>query len=830
MNRRTFLRISMLTVASSAIGQTTSTPESVRRVLVLSRFEEDLKARLARRELQRGLQALFPAVEISLVQERPRTQAGILQITLDIRKSGWSGHEDYRISLEPDGVLLAAATSQALLYAVFDLIEQQGTVFGIDGETIPIDRPHTFTLPHRNQPWSASPEFAVRGLLPWPDFWNCISVYNQEDFQSYFANMLRMRLNMFGMHVYTQNDPLAESYLSFDFAGAGHRAALEDTTATSWGYLPQRTSTFKMGAAQYFDRETFGADATRLAADNWEIADRTRDLLRDALSYASDLGIRTGIGFEPYVNPAEIVRALPPEAKSHPGGFVESRTGKALLERRLANLLERYPKVDYVWLWEDETTNWNSRDKNIPLSTTPFMQAYDFLRRNAPDKRLVLAGWGGIVRNFESLHQRLPGDITFAALNDTIGWDPVNEAFGKLEKRERWVVPWLEDDPAMWFPQFRASHIEQDLHRARSFGCQGAFGIHWRHRIVDPTASYFSRAMWNQKLTPSDHYRSFSAAQASGDRVEKLTRLLNESDEKRAIVSTYLGGQSEKGFANKIELTPDYADGFNYDMDQPALPDLTSQRRVDEQFQSLVRSTTSATEKERIQYFAEFIHLMLPYLEAYQSAQKLNIVLKDATKLRDSGSESEAQSLVLREGVPLWLSIAPRSRETMLTFQRIIATRNDQGQLASMQNKFVRISLERLRLSVQEFLPEPPEEMEKAYRAAIDNDGELKSRVFMPTRPSILRVDERIRLFVVVPTNGEVTSVRLRTRTSDAPEWKDTEAKLAGRHVYSVFLGPYGHHQEWVEYHVTAAIRGENVRHTAPGEVDRYIYRATVMS
>ena len=75
----------------------------------------------------------------------------------------------------------------------------------------------------------------MRGLLPWPDFLNCISVYNDEDFKAYFTNMLRMRLNMFGMHAYTQNDPLAESYLSYDFAGASHRAALEDTTMTKLG-------------------------------------------------------------------------------------------------------------------------------------------------------------------------------------------------------------------------------------------------------------------------------------------------------------------------------------------------------------------------------------------------------------------------------------------------------------------------------------------------------------------------------------------------------------------------------------------------------------------
>jgi hypothetical protein len=153
----------------------------------------------------------------------------------------------------------------------------------------------------------------------------------------YLVARLRMRFNMFGMHVYTENEPnpLAESYLSFDFAGSGHRAALEDTTVTSWGYLPQRTSTYKMGAAQFYDSETFGADATRLASDNWDIADRTTTMMRAAFKFASELGIRTGIGFEPYRNPMEIVRALPPESLSHPGGFIESSTAHDLLERRI---------------------------------------------------------------------------------------------------------------------------------------------------------------------------------------------------------------------------------------------------------------------------------------------------------------------------------------------------------------------------------------------------------------------------------------------------------------------------------------------------------------
>jgi hypothetical protein len=110
----------------------------------------------------------------------------------------------------------------------------------------------------------------------------------------------------------------------------------------------------------------------------------------------------------------------------------------------------------------------------MPFSATPFMQAHDFLKRHAPDKRLVLAGWGGVTRHFESLHHRLPEDIVFSALSDSLGWDPGHGDFGKLGSRDRWPVPWIEDDPSMWFPQFRASRFEKDMKHAKELGCQGA--------------------------------------------------------------------------------------------------------------------------------------------------------------------------------------------------------------------------------------------------------------------------------------------------------------------------------------------------------------------
>ncbi len=829
MDRRDFLKTAALASANSILDRSSASAQILRptRIAIQTLASDSFKTRLAARELKSGLLMINLGVEVTHTTEDPGANATLLRLAIDA--SSFKGAEEYEIAASGNGAVLRAANEQALLYAVFEFLERQGMVFGIDGSSAPIDHPGRLHLPQQANPWKASPSFAVRGLLPWPDFWNCISVYNDEDFSAYFAAMLRMRFNMFGMHVYTQNElgPLAESYLSFDFAGTGHRAALEDTTITSWGYLPQRTSTFKMGAAQFFDKETFGSDATRLAADNWDIADRTTAMMRRAFNYAGQLGIRTGIGFEPYQNPAEIVRALPPEALSHPGGFIESNTARDLLERRLGDLLERYPMVDYVWLWQDENANWESRKSKVPLSATPFTQAHAFLKKHAPGKRLVLAGWGGVTQHFESLHQRVPEDIIFSSLNDTLGWDPTNEAFGKLGSRERWPIPWLEDDPSMWLPQFRASRFQTDMKRAKDFGCQGMLGIHWRHRVVDPTATYFSRAGWDSGLTASAHYRKFCATQASGTRAASLATLFDDCDEHHVISSTFLGTYDKSGFANRVEITGDYSEAFNYGSNEPDLTVLTRQRETAERFRQLVAQAGSPLERDRIGYFSGFVGFMVPYCDAYETAHQIDLMLKQAVGLRAAGEQDQARALVSQKCVPLWLAMAPLVRQTMLEYQAVIATRNDQGQLASMQNKLVRLALDRLRLSIKEFLEVLPAEMDQAYAAAISPVGANPPRLFIPTRPSLLRPGEILRLFIVAP-GQDVVDVKLQTRRQGTKEWQSSPAAHAGRSVYSASLGPFKSEDGAIEYYASSP--GESLSLSDPPQAPLNFHTLNILS
>jgi hypothetical protein len=813
-DRREFLIQSTLAAAGAALLP--GAPP--RRLLIRAAAAPSFRRRLAERELLRGLTHVLPGTEVRMATAAAAVQPGDLSFELLLSPERFRHPEAYSIAAANATVTLSAAGEPALLYAVFDFLGRQGAFFGIDGESYPLDRAPDLLLPPPNHPWTAQPRFAVRGLLPWPDFLNCISVYNEEDFRAYFENMLRMRFNTFGMHVYTGAEDAAESYLSFEYAGAGHRAYLDNSASQRWGYLPQRTSRYGMGAAQFYDSEVFGSDATRLGRDPWEIAERTRQLLDTALRYAGKLGLRTGVGFEPYQIPDAILRAMPPEAKPQGPGprfDIESVTARDLLETRLAQLLEAYPEVDDVWLWEDEEMNWESRKTGQPLSVTPFLQAHDFLRRNAPRKNLVVSGWGGVARHFADFHKRLPGDIVFACLSDSLGWDPVNEVFGKLDGRQRWPIPWLEDDPSMWLPQFHVHRFERDLNRAAGMGCQGLLGIHWRHRIVDPTAVYQARFSWDAALAPLDHYRSFARTQAAGGRASRLAEVLDAADRDRKLLCTF-SGEVRDGHAVQQEFTGDYDEAFEFWRDfqiRPAL--IASQKEVAAAMRELLGAAASPIEKERLAYLAGHVEFLVPYADAWMLAHRLHLVLQAALDLKQKGKRAEARAKVAREGVPLWLQLAPQVRRAILSFQRIVATRNDLGTLASMHNKFERLALFRLRLSMKEFLGQLPAETEEAFRQAVRPDTEAPARLFAPTRPTLLARGESVRLMLVVTGEAPATNVALHVRPRGSASWQTVAARLLGRRTYEARLGPLDSSASLAEYYFSANV-GENKLKTQP--------------
>ncbi|MFB3826599.1 MAG: hypothetical protein ACE15B_07505 [Bryobacteraceae bacterium] len=832
-SRREFLEASAIWGAG-ALGLHGQGP---RRVLIETTPQSSFRRRLAERELLRGLDRLRVPFEVRLAGRDARPAAADLLVTLRAEPDRFKNPEAYSIASQRGRLSFTAAGEQALLYAVFDFLERQGAFFGTDGESYPLEPAADLVLPPAGNPWQAAPRFATRGLLPWPDFLNCITVFNEEDFRAYFEAMLRMRFNTFGMHVYGQANQWAESYLSFEFAGVGHLGYLDNSASHRWGYLPQRTSRYGMGAAQFYDGEVFGSDATRLSRDPWETAERTRKLLRAGLAHAERLGIRTGVGFEPYQLPDEILRALPPEVKpaqaeakksdAGPRFDVESVTARRLLETRLGQLLEAYPNIDYVWLWEDETGSSAMRAATAPpMPPAAFLQAHDFLRRHAPKKRLVVSGWGGVSRNFERFHRILPQDVIFSCLSGWLGWEPIREVFGKLEDRERWPVPWLEDDPAMWLPQFHVNRFERDVRRAAQFGCQGLLGIHWRHRIVDPNAGYLARSSWDGKLTAADYYASYARTQAAPARAAELGRILNDADRGGKLLATSSGPDNDGRIAIHA-FAADYSEAFLFwtkAVPPPAI--VRSQQEVAAALRGLLEASGSPTERERLDYLTGHVEFLAPYAEAWTLAQRLHLVLGAAAKLKAVGKTAEAREKVNTEGLPLWFRLAPEVRRAILRFQSIVATRSDLGTLASMHNKFVRLALVRLRLSIEEFLGGPAPGAEKLFAETTQPDQTAPARLIVPTRPTLLAGGESVRVMAIVTGAEPVRAVNLHVRRRGRGSWTATPAKLLGRRTYQALLGPYGADAAAAEYYFSAQTGHRTL--VSPPEAPRDAYVLTL--
>jgi hypothetical protein len=76
--------------------------------------------------------------------------------------------------------------------------------------------------------------------------------------------------------------------------------------------------------------------------------------------------------------------------------------------------------------------------------------------------------------------------------------------------------------------------------------------------------------------------------------------------------------------------------------------------------------------------------------------------------------------------------------------------------------------------------------------------------LFIPTRPSLLKPGESLRIFIVAPGLEEGGAVTLHTRRQGALYWKTVAAIRAGRDVYAAHLGPFDAVDGSIEYYASA--------------------------
>ncbi len=414
-------------------------------------------------------------------------------------------------------LVVAAPTPKGVQNGVYGLLEEWGFGFYLGEDTLPEGVPALNDVIARGMHLSKSPAFEVRGSLPWYNFFNSPTAWELEDHKAFIDQLAKMRCNFVGFHTY-DNEPFAA--YSFDGQLVGGEP-LVNTSQPTWGTQPMSTDDFLAGTGAFFDSEYFGAKSSQIT-ERVEAIAAAKEVLRESLQYAKDRGLKTCLGFELHGN------AFDPEVQNR-------------FEARLKALLEDYPMLDYVWLWEPEAmgvspghapdtrSNWaNATDawaknfENVPeydrraeaARLTAFgFQANQVLKALRPDIQLVMSGWGGdewlhVTDFYPGMDSLLPEDVVFSALDNINVTPTVSGHYGTLgANRQRWPIVWFEFDGDQWMPQPNLERTAGACRDALAKGCQGLLGIHWRTRAVGTAATYCARFAWDTELTPEAHLK-----------------------------------------------------------------------------------------------------------------------------------------------------------------------------------------------------------------------------------------------------------------------------------------------------------------------------------
>ena len=407
-------------------------------------------------------------------------------------------------------LLLTGADDAGTLYAAYRFAEGLGVRFYLHGDVIP-DDPMPWKLPEVDA--GGAPLFALRGIQPFHDFPEGPDWWNRDDYLAVIGQLPKLGMNFFGLHTYPEGRPNAEPTVwigqASDLGEQGrvkfsYPSSYMNTLRGNWGYGAEKTSDYACGSAALFERDDYGPEVmlgcmpapTTAAASN-EVFDRTAGMLRDAFSFAHQVGVKTCVGTEtPLILPKLVQERLKARGKnpSDPGVVQELYEG---IFRRAA---EAYP-LDYYWCWTPEGWTWSGvKEDQIKATMGDLASAIAARAKVGAPFSLATCGWVlGPPQDRALFDKVLPKDVAVSCINRQVGYTPVDAGFAEVHGRSKWAIPWLEDDPALSAPQLWVGRMRRDAYDALRYGCDGLMGIHWRTRALGPNVSALAQAAWDQE-------------------------------------------------------------------------------------------------------------------------------------------------------------------------------------------------------------------------------------------------------------------------------------------------------------------------------------------
>lgn len=501
---------------------------------IVAREDAPLPQRLAAREVRRyvyqrtgRLLPIFPSLEgvpagaaiVVGVKDDPHVLAALpAEVRLSAEKLAAEQYLLKTVGLEDRPVhVVCGGDAVGSLYGAYRLAEHLGVRFYLHGDVLP-DEPVPAKLAPLDE--TGRPLFDRRGIQPFHDFPEGPDWWNADDSKAILAQLPKMRMNFFGLHTYPQGgvgpEPLTwigpagdaradgtvkRAYPSRHFT-TGNRPS--PGSGPAWGYEPMNTSDYRFGAAELFEADDFGPEAMRGLApwtdmtdeEACTLFDRMGRVLDESFRFARGVGVKTCIGTEtPLVIPSAVQERLRAAGKDPADPAVVQELYEGMFRRIAAT----HP-LDYYWLWTPEGWTWSAvSQQQIDATLSDFKAAIAAAERVDAPFTLATCGWVlGPPQRPSLFDEFLPKTMPMSCINRQVGHTPVEPGFAQVQGRDKWAIPWMEDDPALTSPQLWAGRMRKDAADALEYGCTGLMGIHWRTRILGPNVSALARAAWDQ--------------------------------------------------------------------------------------------------------------------------------------------------------------------------------------------------------------------------------------------------------------------------------------------------------------------------------------------
>jgi hypothetical protein len=618
-------------------------------------------------------------------------------IRVDTKSLGDQGYRLESITMKRQPVVIASGkTSQGAVNAVYGLLRELGFRFYMGSEAIPEHLPPGLPV----SPVIKQPALQVRGVLPWYNFFNSPTTWDPVDHRTFADQLIRSGANFLGFHSY-DFEPFA-AYFEDDKAHWGRR--LLNTSSPTWGTHALKTTSFPYDINKLFPHDYFGAATTRLEADQEEVIRIEQNLMRDALDYASRRGLYTCLGFEINGDPTN------PEMR------------QAFL-KRLNHILDQYPALDMVWLWQSETQGVQGFAPKYNLHVLPYalkgesplnyyamdrreifkrivereegeqvflvktemgkssraaegarleqfaQLALNTLANRETPPRLILSGWGGDERllsaeYYEGLDKILPEDVIFASLDHINPRERVDTIYHELPSgRERWPIPWLELDGDMWQPQSFVHIYEKMMRDIHQGGSQGALGIHWRTRELEENFAYLVDFAWNPGLTAKEFFKDLAMHCYSPDISARMASIHYRLDQ---LGYRWVGGGGQN------ECAP-----FTWGPGEEEK--VGKLKAIREEIQAFLPEAGKG--KARLEWLLDRIDWVLNYDKTQRTALEVKKLLDKAGSLE----QPEQKKSLARLGLDL-LEDGDMAR-ALHAYARRVSTRGEYGVLATINTK-----------------------------------------------------------------------------------------------------------------------------------------------